>query len=243
VKWVKDTTGRLPVRPHYDPTELDRECESFLTDFLCRRYGKPTFPVCTNDLAILLEEEADDLDLYADLSDLGPDVEGYSDFFVEKKPDVRISSALSTDPRRENRYRTTLSHELSHVRFHAPLWKAKQSMLTGLEVEHPAHSQRCTRDSVLRAGATDWLEWQAGYCSGAFLMPASLITPIVQGLVLETGLFSPISDAHPVARTLILRVQEAFRVSSDAARVRLLRMGYLWERSVPVVGLFTQELP
>lgn len=243
MKWVKDTTGRLAVRPHYDPGELDLACESFVIDFLVRRYDKAAFPVSTNDLTILLEEEANDLDLFSDLSGIGPDVEGCTDFFLDRKPNVRISVDLSTDTKRENRYRTTLSHELSHVRFHAPLWKSRQPTIPGLGPVGPLYSQRCTRSAVHGSGTRDWLEWQAAYCSSAILMPATHTTLLVRQCLEGTDTYSPIEGSHPAAQELVRSVQRRFLVSAEAARIRLLQMGFLTAHAVATRSLFVQEQP
>ncbi len=76
VTYVRDQTGRFQQRPHYKPEELDRECESVITGFLKGLYGEARYPVDTEDLKKLIERDAEDLDVYADLSIYGPDVEG-----------------------------------------------------------------------------------------------------------------------------------------------------------------------
>src|SRR5437773_1779928 len=40
MKWVTDTTGRFPRRPHYLPDELDAECEHIISSFLKDRHGR-----------------------------------------------------------------------------------------------------------------------------------------------------------------------------------------------------------
>ncbi len=55
VKFVRDTTGRFSQRPHYEPQELDRECEAIITKFLKDKYGKVEFPISTDDLTVLIE--------------------------------------------------------------------------------------------------------------------------------------------------------------------------------------------
>ena len=52
-----------------------------------------------------------DLDPYADLSAYGADVEGVTEFFPNRGPKVSISERIAADERRENCYRTTLTHE------------------------------------------------------------------------------------------------------------------------------------
>ena len=98
MQWVKDRTGRFSQRPHYLPEELDEECEDVVCDFLRARHQKVKYPISTDDLTVLIETFAEDLDLYADLSDEGSHVEGVTDFFRGRRPKVRISGHLSSDP-------------------------------------------------------------------------------------------------------------------------------------------------
>jgi hypothetical protein len=219
MKWVRDSSGRLAERPHYDPGELDRECESLVNTFLRRKHGVVQFPLATDDLAVLLEEHTADLDLYADLTAEGAGVEGVTEFAEKGRPRVRVSAALSDTPAKAHRLRTTLAHELGHVRFHAFLWS--NGGLGGI---------KCLRDSIARPRQHDWLEWQAGYACGALLMPA--------GALADTARRSLAARAAPVffrsesARRMTRHVATAFAVSQQAAQVRLLHAGYL-TREVP----------
>ena len=104
MQWVKDRTGRFSRRPHYLPDELDVECENLICDFLRSRHQSVQYPISTNDLTVLIETLADDLDLYADLSQEDGDVEGVTDFFQGRRPKVRISKRLSADHRLINRF-------------------------------------------------------------------------------------------------------------------------------------------
>jgi hypothetical protein len=121
VRYIRDTTGRFAERPYYKPEELDQECESIMVGFLRSIYREVKFPVATEDLKKLIERDADDLDCYADLSEYGADVEGVTEFYPGRKPVVKIAAELTEDARRENRLRTTLTHEHGHVHFHAYL--------------------------------------------------------------------------------------------------------------------------
>jgi len=123
MKWVADSSGRFAWRPHYDQEELDRECEGLVSGFLLAKNGVTGFPVSTDDLAVLVEQSTSDLDLYADLSGLGEDVEGITDYFHDSKPAVRITRKLSRPEAGEQRLRTTLAHEYGHVKFHSFLWE------------------------------------------------------------------------------------------------------------------------
>ena len=122
MKWVRDTTGRFAQRPHYDPAEIDVKCKSLISQFL--RHGRKVvrYPISTDDLIVLLEREAADVDIYADLTDEGPAVEGATYFDPKGKPTIKIARHLAEDPWAINRFRTTATHELGHVRFHAFLW-------------------------------------------------------------------------------------------------------------------------
>ncbi len=115
VRWVPDRSGRFPQRPHYAMDEIDRECEQLVKTFLRHHRGRATCPIHTEDLMTLIEQEAEDLDTYADLDE---GVEGVTHFFRDGKPKVQISRILTEDERRENRLRTTLTHELWHVKYH-----------------------------------------------------------------------------------------------------------------------------
>ena len=85
VAWVPDHTRRFRRRPHFDPGEIDRECEALVAEFLRRHRGKVEYPLNTNDLLILIEEHVGTLDVYADLTAEGADVEGVTRFWVGQR--------------------------------------------------------------------------------------------------------------------------------------------------------------
>ena len=180
VRYIPDRTGRFTKRPYFRPDELDEACESIVLAFLQESHGKANFPISTEDLTRLIESRAEDLDHYADLSEYGPDVEGATVFRPGHKPCVKISKSLAGDARRENRLRTTLSHEYGHVHFHATLWESDTSGPGLIMQGSEAMKQICKRDAISNAPQTDWMEWQAGYVSGALLMPASRVGGLVK---------------------------------------------------------------
>lgn len=218
MKWVPDQTGRFPERPFYEDDELDRECEGIVSAFLKARHGAVSYPIETNDLVILLEQETADLDLFADLSHRGADVEGETAFSRRGKPIVRIVADLQ-DPRRENRLRTTLAHELGHVKLH--------NYLYGLHAGTP--SPCCTQATMIGASSYDWLEWQAGYCCCAFLMPISTVRRTLREIRKDLGIVGTVSFDSNTGLEVVRRTGLAYRVSTEAARIRLLRLGYLTE--------------
>lgn len=227
MKWIPDNTGRFSQRPYYEREELDFECENLVTTFFKNKYGRLAYPLSTNDLTILIEQHTSDLDLYADLSTEGTDVEGVTDFFASHKPTVRISNALQ-EPRLENRLRSTLTHELGHVKFHDSLWVHHQMSL--FETNTQDHSPRCKRETILGASQVDWLEWQAGYISGALLMPITVFRQIAMSAIGKSGAYSPILVNTSAGRQLVSAIATNFQVSANAACVRLLQLGYLTEQ-------------
>jgi len=95
MKWIRDNTGRFAQRPHYEPEELDGECEDIVRAFLVQRHGKVEYPITTDDLTVLLETRAGSLDVYADLIDRGDDVEGVTVFARGARPQVLIARHLT----------------------------------------------------------------------------------------------------------------------------------------------------
>lgn len=233
--WTRDRTGRFPRRPYYTTSELEVECESLLAGFLQSRHdGAFNPPITTDDLSVLIEHAVDDLDLFADLSSEGADVEGVTDFFPNARPRVRIARTLSTDPRMRNRLRTTLTHELGHVLFHQQMFAGPTTgFLFELE-QTPPHSNRCKRDRIVDAPETDWMEWQAGFACGALLMPKTILQNVVGHFKEEHGIpAGRLCAGAQGAVALIATVADAFEVSREAARVRLLQRQILVESTHP----------
>jgi hypothetical protein len=255
MKWVADITGRFRWRPVYQPEELDTECERIVTAFLLQKYGAVRFPISTDDLTIMIEQDTSNLDLYADLTGEGEDVEGLTDFFKNKKPAVKISQKLSENVQLSSRLRTTLAHEYGHVKFHNFLWDIafkeepqgdfwkgisrqrrkiedmrKKSAPTSLQSLPPLKpgeffardkknlvGPRCKAALIMDAPAGDWMEWQAAYTGGAFLMPVSALKKFVNEY--------RYSGADEYG--LITVAASKFGVSDDASGLRLEKLGLL----------------
>ena len=227
VKMVRDNTGRFAQRPYYTAAELDRECEQIISGFLTARRGEFRLPVTTDELSILIEQHDASLDSSVDLSDFGQDVEGMTAFYPDRNPEVSISDRLAKDSRRENRLRTTLAHEFGHVHFHRDLWAEKFTMGRLFDRRSTENKVICKRDSILEAKDSDWMEWQAGYVSGAILMPVGPIRRFVSDFCGKRGLHAAVSLASETGRQIMNDVMARFSVSEDAARVRLLKLGLL----------------
>ena len=227
MKMVADKTGRFAERPHYAPEDLDRECERIVSAFLRKKRGAVAFPILTEDLQVLIEQEDASLDTSVDLSAFGDDVEGVTEFFPDQGPKVSISDKLANDERRENRLRTTLTHEFGHVHFHRHLWAEK--FLAGRLFDRKSLENKaiCKRDTVLNANQYDWMEWQAGYVSGSVLMPLTHIRRLVSQYCQSLGLHGAVYQGSEQGLALIAQVVDRFAVSEEAARIRLLKLNLL----------------
>jgi hypothetical protein len=227
MRLIKDSSGRFAQRPHYAPAELDRECETIITAFLQEKYGSAEYPVSTDDLASLVEQEAQDLDLYADLREFGEGVEGVTIFVPGEAPKVKISQLLTESAARQNRLRTTLTHEFGHVHFHSYLFEEKvrsPDLFANAALPRGKSAvdnvQVCKRDTMLDANRTDWMEWQAGHVCGAILMPGMVLRQLVRDFVAAAG-----ATPHgSLELSLVAAVASRFQVSAEAARVRLMRL-------------------
>lgn len=239
MKYVRDTTGRFPSRPHFEPAELDAECERVLREFYSKSGQSDAPPISTDALTMLIEENVDDLDLYADLSDEGPGVEGVTTFRRGKRPIVKISAELSADPRRVVRLRTTLGHEFGHVHFHNALFQLDDISLdlfsrstvsqrrgtVSLQTSSASESAKCKRDNMIAAPISDWMEWQAGYVCGSLVIPRRAVVAEVKRFVNDRRLASGVSLSTSDGVDLVSSIADLFATSRDTARVRLEVLG------------------
>jgi len=227
MKWVRDHTGRFEKRPHYERGELDLECEKLVASFLKRKYGAVEFPISTEDLCLLVEKCVDDLEPYADLPE---DTFGVTVFTPGKKPKVKISRALSENPRMANPFRTTLTHELGHVTFHSFLFDLSASTPSLFEDASTAEARQCLRQNIIAASTADWMEWQAGYACGATLMPLTPLRNLLDRLLELRRPALPLP--MEAANGLVQEVVSSFSVSVEAAKVRLSQLGYITDKAV-----------
>jgi hypothetical protein len=226
VKFISDKTGRFFSRPYYQPEELDHACEAIITSFLLSRYGVVKFPISTDDIIRLIEQRVNYLDTYADLSEFGETVEGVTEFFLGENPTVKISNNLMEDNRRENRLRTTLTHEFGHVHFHKSLFEKGHDQLSLIAFKSGQDIIVCKREKILESPRYDWMEWQAGYACGAFLMPKSHLLNYIDQFT-DRSISNSGNPVNQNGVELISSVAERFQVSKDAARVRLKQLKLL----------------
>jgi hypothetical protein len=235
--WTPDRAGRFVKRPHYSTGELDQLAEQ-LTTLLTSRRGRMAIPITTADLIVLVEYLGATLDLSAELSADERVIHGCTEFIPGHRPLVRIARRLSAHPRHEHRLRTTLAHACGHVWLHRPVAEARSGLGPLVEGGSPV-IYRGAPTMMLRAPSANWAEWQAGYVSGALLMPVSVLSAVVQRvLTCEQPLRGPLLVRSPAGQRLVLGVMAAFAVSEKAARVRFLQRGVLTEEPVVQGQLF-----
>jgi Zn-dependent peptidase ImmA (M78 family) len=222
MKVLRDPLGRPIRRLYFKTEELDEQCEQLVTDFMDRRSGGFRLPIPTDDIIRMIEAEAYDLDMYADLPE---GLDGYTDYFADRKPDVKIAERLSS-PRYENRLRMTLGHEYGHVRFHAPLWR-KSGQAADRRPAEPCWT--CHRDTIVTAPENDWMEFQAAYIGGALLMPRSSVLEWAGEIAMREAMTPPLPVDSDLGLAMIERVLRGCQVSEQAARVRLFRLHLLTE--------------
>jgi Zn-dependent peptidase ImmA (M78 family) len=87
----------------------------------------------------------------------------------------------------------------------------------------------CHRDNIVNAMKTDWVEWQAGWVSGAILMPASALREWASEYAAKFRTNAPFAVNSPAASALINRVAEECDVSILAAQVRLSKLRLIVE--------------
>jgi Zn-dependent peptidase ImmA (M78 family) len=197
--------------------------EKIVMDHLRSKHGKVEFPISTDDITILVERDVTDLDQYADLSIYGSGVEGVTEFARTGKPRVSISNDVH---RSENRLRTTLTHEYGHVILHTYLFALEQRQLP-VDGNRKPNAIYCKRDTMISASKTDWMEWQAGYVSGAALMPKTYLKKIVGEIQQQRNIYGPSLPTSENGLALISAVVKGFSVSREAATVRLKILGFL----------------
>lgn len=225
MKWVRDRTGRFEQRPYYHEQEIDVHCEDVVSGFLSR-IGAQSYPISTDHLTVMIEQEVSQLDLYANLSGEGREVEGVTEFHRKDKPSVRVARYLSKRPERETRLRSTLAHEYGHVIFHNFLWTLDPATSTPQSFRR-RRPPKCRRARIIVAPQSDWMEWQVGYAGAALLMPITPVKDLVSESLLEWGVEEPIGPDSDHHGDLIASLAESFAVSKDAAKTRLSKLGYL----------------
>jgi Zn-dependent peptidase ImmA (M78 family) len=128
--------------------------------------------------------------------------------------------------------RTTLTHEYGHVRFHDYVWKLDLRPADMLKEIPSKVSPKCNRNALLNAPAVDWMEWQAGYISGALLMPRLAVLKLFSDYSQRQKVFAPIASESNHGLAVRRTIVDTFKVSDDAAKVRLFKLNLLSTRDL-----------
>jgi hypothetical protein len=92
---------------------------------------------------------------------------------------------------------------------------------------------KCYRENILTAPESDWTEWQAGWISGAILMPASALHEWAAECAKKFGEKLPLAARSRAGAELVKLVTERCDVSISAAKVRLSKLRLVIEDSLP----------
>ena len=231
MQWLSDPTRRFIERPLFTESEMQSRVDFAISQFVG---SVGALPVSTNVLDLLADAITDHYDPESDIaSSLGNQVEGVTIFRPGKKPRIKISSTL-LEEKYHRRRRMTIAHEIGHVLLHADLYVEERSL--------DLFSDSSSRGTVYCKAATmlpgvDWMEWQASFAAGCLLMPSSALRNCMEyhrGGRFHTALYLGDKDTHEA----IEHVKNSFDVSRDAARVRLMQLGFIEEASVQRLPLF-----
>ena len=222
MKEYRDPLGR-PIRRLYLRLDvLDKRCEGVIREFMERRSGGFRLPIPTNELVRLIEERTAKFDHYAKLP---PGIHGQTSLYYDRRPKVKISDRLY-GAASDHLERTTLVHEFGHVWLHAPLWREAGRLRAG--TAGPVWT--CNREAIIEAPQRDWMEYQAGWVSGALLMPATALRAWATEVAARLSAQLPFPVMSKSDGQLIYLVAERCDVSQLAARIRLLKLGLLVEK-------------
>lgn len=216
--------------PFIASASIDGKIQSLLVEHLRhKRGGCDKMPASTDEITTLIERSVASLDLYADLSEFGPNIEGITLFSYGCKPTVLISKTL-TEASNDNRLRSTLGHEYGHVILHNPVFQRLAHARLGLEAY-----QVSIEGGFQRSRQPDHYESQAWKAAGALLMPIGYLKEVVRVTRAQFETFSPISFDSDEGNQVVSAVATAFEVSVPFARVRLLKSKLLATEAVPAL--------
>jgi IrrE N-terminal-like domain len=208
------------------------EMEDLMTAELTRAGLMPLLDDPVVDLESFVEQHLKvQLDQYAELA---PNVLGETEFRVGAPLKMSINKDLTdaaldsddTPPGVLGRYRATVAHESTHVIVHRCLFDlsgSQRSLFDDPEAAEPQvkHLQRCAKGSVLFRGTTsDWREIQANMGMACLLMPKDLFIAAYRQ-EMDRLKFDRVDKGSPVVATIVARLAPRFKVSRQAASIRV----------------------
>jgi hypothetical protein len=206
------TLTELMGKPEFVPLKrIEREAQRLILDHLRkRREESDLFPVTAEDLVAL----------YDDISHLGAGVEGVTFFSVGVRPTVQISPELS-QATNQNRYKSTLAHELGHVVLHDPMFQLRRA--DGLFGSLQQAFSVSFRDGAVSDSQADLYESQAWHFCRCLLMPPSEVFQLVTKALGDE--LSEIWRESELGQQIISSSARTFGVSEALARIHLTKIG------------------
>jgi hypothetical protein len=209
--------GRFREQPFFKPNEIETICEEALRKV-------ELMPSCAEPIRIerFIEKR---FGLTPEYSALPQGILGYTMFGSSGPSSMVIAQALADAGTvvAERRINTTLAHEAGHCLLHSHLF-ALADMPLDLFRDEAVHTEKpkiLCRD--VPGGAYDgkWWEFQANAAIGPLLMPAGLVTVIVESWLQKGGLLG-IPQLPSGERTAAAQaVSTQFDVNPVAAKIRL----------------------
>lgn len=222
----RDPFGR-PIRWLYLKTDvLDRRCEGIMREFMNRRSGRLS-PADSDRRVDPTARRARGESRHLRRPARG---DSGADAFVLRPPsDCQDRGEHLSDAQRPSR----ANHRDPRIRplwLHAPWWREGARLALGTGQGSDGAVWNCHRDNIVNARKTDWVEWQAGWVSGAILMPASALREWASEPAAKFGTNPPFALSSPATSALIKRVAEECDVSILAVQVRLSKLRLIAER-------------
>jgi hypothetical protein len=227
---MKRYKGADGERLWFEPSEIEHMMETEL--------GKAGLMATADEPAVDMERFLEghlgvDLDQYAPLDS---EVLGVTEFRQGAPPKVSINKELTGSALDDGdsqggilgRWRATLAHEAAHVLLHRILFEVnldQGNLFGGSESVGGAQKlMRCLKREVsYGASGKDWREVQANRGMAAILMPVGLFREVTARILRQPTL----EDGSPGEREAASRLAEAFKVSRQAASIRLRTLGFL----------------
>ena len=233
------------MRLWFDDNEIE--------DTMARELGRGGMYSRTSDAVVDLEALLEfhlevKLDLYAELE---PDLLGVTEFATGMQPLVKINRELTAQVDENygsggilGRWRATLAHEAAHVILHRRIvdHPSEQGTLFSHGRESRTKSTRCLERNIqFTRGSGDWKEVQANRGMAGLLMPAGTFVDLARDVVgAETmdDLLAHVPAADTRAFSdLVRELAERFRVSREAAGIRLNTLGLTRNSREPMMSL------
>ena len=246
----------MAIQVPYLPEEaIERDAEDLLAEFAQARGLTLTPPIPIDDIVekhLELRIDFDDLHDTLKIPQLGRQPDIFGALWVDTR-EICIHQNLDPDahPAQEGRYRFTLAHEGGHWRLHRSYLTTNLAQISLLDAS-PNPSVICRSSE-----AKEPVEWQADYFAACLLMPRTLVwaawnEELGMDCPLEYDLLEEISIAQRPDSERLSSIQEAlrqnpkseptglydavvrrfasiFKVSTQAMRIRLEKLGLLRE--------------